>query len=149
MDHDFSEGINRAQQYLDNTFTDVFSHVNLSRVKPTSRIQLGEGYRQSDTKQAEVLQYSKEEIEIQTVLAEKELSRQIKALEEQVQQRRVKLNTMSKSIKKEVESSSSSDGAKYQRQSAPKPKLEPSPCEIGADLWKQLRRVAIPYVQWL
>ena len=128
MEHDFSEVITRAQQYLDNTFTDVCSHANSSRVKPASRIQPGEGYRQSDTKQAKKLQFSKEEIEIQTVLAEKELSRQIKALEEQVQQiwvrlkeqenatrlrsqqpvnpvnHEVKRNTMSKSIKQEVES---------------------------------------------
>ena len=140
MEHDFSEVINRAQQYLDNTFRDVFSHAKSSRVKPASTIQPGEGYKQSDsidTRQSEELEFSKEEIEIQTVLAETELSRQTKALEEQVQQKwvrlkeqenatrlrlqqpvnlEVKCNTMSKSVKQEVERSSSSDGAKYQRQ---------------------------------
>ena len=47
-----------------------------------------------------------------------------------------------KSVKREVESTMSSVGVKYH--STPKPKSMSTSGEIGANMWKQLKRVSIP-----
>ena len=102
------------------------------------------------------------EIDRQTELLQEELFQQIKAIEGQFQkeyvrmkeqERAVKLrfhkpavkseyHTPKKSVKREVESTTSSAGVKYH--STPKPKSMVTSSEIDADMWKQLKLVSIP-----
>ena len=168
MESEFSKAINRAQTYLDNNSTNVLSGVRPSEGNVEQTSQSGKRHQSIDPKQSGLVQHNMSiaeidaEIERQTELLQEELSQQIKAIEGQFQkeyvrmkeqERAVKLrfhkpavkseyHTQKKSVKCEVESTTSSVGEKYH--STPKPKSMATSSEIGANMWKQLKRVSIP-----
>ena len=168
MELEFSEAINRAQKYLDNNSTNVLSGVRRSKSNLEQTNESGKCHQPIDVKQSGLVQHKMSiaeidaEIERQTELLQEELSQQIKAIEGQFQkeyvrmkeqERAVKLrfhkpavkseyNMPKKSVKREVESTMSSVGVKYH--STPKPKSMAMSSEIGADMWKQLKRFSIP-----